>query len=400
MQTGAPSQPSDLIDRETEVNTIVSKMKSSINYNIAIIGYRRIGKSSILLKAKQILSKNQKIVVVYFDVKKNLGEPKIFLSRLQKAIFYAYLEKLGFLGKVKARTAQAKTIPSKILETLTSKKIKSTGFEIGPEGTITPKLEFGEKEKEYGTLFYSVFELATTLAENSKLKFVIILDEFQDIEELDRYPGLKNIFSLFRSVIQERGKRVSFIISGSRVHLLKTILESGEKPLFLHFNEQVIEEMDKENSIKLFNKYLKQRKISLDSKIAEEAYHLVGGHPLYLMTLGEYWDKNKSIDQVFDHLLTSPIGPLRLYVEYVLAEDLGIVKGGPILRTILQTLAQTETGYSYSELSKKLLVPMTKLPFYIDGLIRADLIAKGKDGFVIRDRVVRKYLQMEASMPL
>src|SRR5438445_7148808 len=107
MQIGKPAPPDELVDREEEVNGIVSKMKSKINYNIAVIGYRRIGKSSILEKAADILSRDDKTVVVYFDVKKYLGDPKSFLINLQTSIFNAYLRKLGKLGKLKAKAGRS-----------------------------------------------------------------------------------------------------------------------------------------------------------------------------------------------------------------------------------------------------------------------------------------------------
>lgn len=70
-----------------------------------------------------------------------------------------------------------------------------------------------------------------------------------------------------------------------------------------------------------------------------------------------------------------------------------------MLRSILRALSETDSGYSYSELSRKLSVKMTKLPFYPDQLGKADLVLKTDKGFRIRDRVLRKYFQIElASM--
>lgn len=151
----------------------------------------------------------------------------------------------------------------------------------------------------------------------------------------------------------------------------------------------------RDDSIKLFSKYLKARRVKSDNWLAEEAYELVGGHPFYLMSLAEGWDEGEKLPDTFHRLLTSPLGSLKLYCDYVLAEDLGIVKGGPVLRSILRVLSKTETGYSYSDIAQKLSIPMTSLPVYLNGLARADLIVKGSSGFTVRDRVLRRYLQLE-----
>lgn len=385
------------MDRKEEVKYIVTKMKSKgISYNLAVLGYRRIGKTSILFKVKEILSRHEETAVVYFDVKENMAEPKMFLTRLEKAIFDAYLEKLGFSTRIGAKANRATEFFAKIREALTSKKIKSITANISSNGIILPKIEFEDKVADYSTLFLSVFKSATAFAEKSNLKFIIILDEFQDLSDLDRYPGLKDMFSLFRSVIQQRGKTVSFIVSGSRVHMLQTILGSGESPLFVHFERYSIQEMDKRNSLEFFNKYLAAKKAKPNNKAAEQAYELVGGQPFYLMAIAEKWNQGDDINAVFQSLLTDSLGTLRLYAEYVLSEDLADATGGPILKTILQALSGNNEGYTVSELAKKISVSLEKLPRYLKPLVDADLVTKTGGRYAVRDKMLREYLRVQA----
>ena len=62
---GSPVSPKELVDRKDEIKYLTTRMKSkSINYNIAVLGYRRVGKTSILKKLEDILSNDQKFVVV------------------------------------------------------------------------------------------------------------------------------------------------------------------------------------------------------------------------------------------------------------------------------------------------------------------------------------------------
>lgn len=394
---GKPAPPEDMVDRKEEIKYITSKMTAGgISYNLAILGYRRIGKTSILLKAKETLSRHEDIAVVYFDVKQNMAEAKTFLTRLEKAIFDAYMEKLGLSTKIGAKASKATEVFVKIREALASKKVKSITANISSNGIILPKIEFEDKVADYSTLFMSVFKSATAFAEKSNLRFIIILDEFQDLAQLDRYPGLKEIFSLFRSVIQQRGKSVSFIVSGSRVHMLQAILGSGESPLFVHFERYAVHEMDRQNSIEFFNKYLAAKKLKPNTKAAEQAHDLVGGQPFYLMALAEKWNTGDDMNAVFRDLLTDSLGALKLYAEYVLSEDLAGTTGGPILRTILQALSDSDAGYAVSDLSKKISVQMTKLPRYLASLTDADLVTKTEGRYLVRDKIVRQYLRIQA----
>ena len=394
---GSPSAPKDLIDRKDEMNDLLVKMRSkSINYNVAVLGYRRVGKTSILVKLQDELSKDANIIPIYFDVEKNMAEPKIFFTRLQKTIFNAYIQKLTSVEKVKATTKIATNTIGKLIDAVKSKKITSISAEISADGTITPKIDFGDKKPDYTSVFYSVFKTLKVLSEDTNFKFVIILDEFQDFAKLKRYEGLKEIFSLFRAVIQERGDSASYIISGSRVHMLTEILSNGNSPLFTHFEKMIIHGMDEKFSIELFTKYLKAKKIKVEKGIPENAYEIVGGIPFYLMALAEAWMPDENIKDTFYEILTNPLGSLKNYVDYVLSEDLGSITGGPILKTILRALATSDEGLTYSEISHKIDVPMTKLPFYMSNLRNSDLIEQVEKKFIVRDKIVREYLKIEA----
>lgn len=400
MYVGKPSPPEELVGRQEEVEEVVSKMKSKIGYNVVLIGYRRIGKSSILTKVEDILSKDKKTVVVNFDVQYNLGEPKTFLKNLQSAIFDAYLQKLGTIQKLKVKTKNIEFV-SKITSILSLKKIKGIGIEISTDTTtgeikILPKLEFGEKENNYRSMFEAVFSTVNALADESNMKFVIILDEFQDLTKLKRYKGLGNIIDLFRGVLQQRSKNVSYIICGSHVHLFETLLSKGESSLFQHFTQIPIGEMKENEAIDLFNKYLKERDRKPDSKLAKEAYDMVGGHPYYLMALAEEWKPNIPMSEIFEKSISSPVGVLRLYANYVISESMSRAQGGPIFNSILTELAKSDTGMSYSEIGEKLGEPATSIVPYMNELVKVDLVKKEKN-YYIRDKVVKKFLRHKFS---
>jgi AAA+ ATPase superfamily predicted ATPase len=395
---GSPASPKELIDRKEELADLLTKMKSrSINYNVAVIGYRRIGKTSILVKLQDLLEKEKKIIPIYFDVQKNMTEPKIFFTRLQKTIFDGYIQKLSGTQKTKTVTTKIMgEVLSKLLDAFKSKKITSISAQITAEGAIIPKIDFDEKKPDYNNIFYSVFRTLKALSEEGNVKFVVILDEFQDFTNLTRYEGLKDIFNLFRAVVQERGDNVSYIISGSRVHMLNKILDSSKSPLFTHFEKITIHEMNKKFSIELFTKYLSAKKIKVEESIPEKAFELVGGNPFYLMALAEAWKPKEDIEETYHEILTSSLGSLKNYVDYILSEDLGNVKGGVILKTILRAVATSKEGLSYSEISHAIGVPMTKLSFYMSNLQNSDLTEQVEKRFKIRDRIIRDYLKIEA----
>ena len=394
--TSGPAPPGRLVDRKEETEYIVSRMRSKrINYNVAVIGHRRIGKTSILSKARhELLKKNT--AVVYFDVKKNMSEPKTFLTRLQKHIIDAYAEKSGLSARIRAKSNRAVAAFVDIRNALASKRIRGIGVDMTPDGVITPKVVMGNAPIDYSVLFYSVFETANVLSNRRKMRFVIMLDEFQDMGKLRNYNGLKNVFDMFRSVVQERANRVSFVISGSQVHTLAAILGDGSSALFTHFSTLNVGELDMDSSVRLFNMNVKAKRRAASPRIAQEAYSLVGGHPLYLAVLAETWDGKQGMQEALAAQLAEPTGTLYLYCEYMLSEDLGRAIGGPLSRAILRALSGHKDGLPYSGIAKKIAHPMAALPKYLKPLVAADLVTEKDGRFVIRDKVLRRHLELES----
>ncbi|MDH2902308.1 MAG: ATP-binding protein [archaeon] len=395
MYVGKPSPPEEIVDRTEEVDGIVERCSNEkVNYAIALLGYRRIGKTTILLKAKERLE-SRGVLVVYFDVKKNLSDPANFLKRLQKIAFGEYFRQMGFR---KRPVGALKNIGEQAFHAISDaiKGIKGVGVQLTfkPNGDIElePKMEFGSSP-DYGEMFDATFESINRISKRIDVKLVVILDEFQDMIKLHRYRGLGNILDRFRDVIQNRAKNLSYVVSGSQIHITREFLEKGKGAAFLHFVEIDIEDLKEPSATELFEKYSGARRIGSSQMKAgaREAYRLVGGHPFYLMSLAEAWDGTKQLGEVYRGLLTSPRKPLSIYAEYVLAADLAEAKRGePALRAILVSLA--EGPKSVGEIAKNIGLMQAGLPSYLSELIKYDLVTFYEGKYAIRDKIIRDYL--------
>ena len=111
------------------------------------------------------------------------------------------------------------------------------------------------------------------------------------------------------------------------------------------------------------------------------------------MALAEEWNPKKSLSEIFDKSLSSPVGVLRLYANYVISESTSRAQGGPILNSILTELAKSDTGMSYTEIGDKLDEPATSIVPYMNELVKVDLVRKDKKVYFIRDRVVKEFLR-------
>jgi hypothetical protein len=392
MYIGRPSPPSELVDRDLEVAELVRNLSNPrVHYCYALTGYRRIGKSSILLKVKDDLDKKG-IVTVYFDVKENMSDPEFFLEELGRQILAECREFLTLQQSIKSKAQDlGQRVRQQIIRALSAAKGIGAEFSINPDGSwsVMPKIQFGEERgRDYARPFKSVFNMPNELADRLRRRIVIILDEFQDIIALTEFKGLKNVIDQFRGVVQKR-RNVCYVISGSRVHMLEALLRDSKSPFYMHFKEMHVKELDENSARDLFARVIASREITTTDldRASEEAVDLVGGHPFYLMMLAEQWDGRSLLKDVLNGMLRGPTGSIYLYANYVLAEDLSKARGGPILRRIVISLAKKPL--TFSQIARAVRKRETSVGFYLDQLLRFDVIKKDGSGrYSLVDNVI------------
>lgn len=377
MTVGKPQKI--IVDREEEVTKLVTTLSNpSKHINYALIGPRRIGKTTILLKVRQELQK-RKIITVYVDLSVYKFSPYDFAQNVMSQITNAYAKELGKIEK-------AQIILSNLMKTL--RKLRKLSLTLEP--TVDEKGQFSiqihpelEKTQDYRSLFLLAFDYANEVSEKTSNRIVIIIDEFPSLIEFKRYSKLEAITELFRSVLENR-ENVEYVVSGSRVHFMKDVLGKGESPLFGHFVITEINPLPEKYAIELF-----MQTAECTREEAQAAWQLVGGHPYYLIMLGENRKPKENLRETYERILASPSGALNLYVNYILKEDLGSSTKEARMMRILQAISQGKD--TASQIAKHVKLKLSSLPFYLQDLERYDLIQKRNGKYWITDKIVNDY---------
>jgi len=361
------------------------KPKSNVNY--ALLGHRRIGKSTILMEVKRILDRHEKVIVGYIDLGEFRHSPIEFAEALTESLTESYSETLPKSSKIiKSITLALSQI--KEIQRLRARFVASVDESGNPRVGIDPYVK--GRSEEYGKSLTNVFDYANDLSKISKKRVVIIIDEFQHVIDYKKIRELERILDIFKTVL-ERRTDVSFIVSGSRIHYLNDILGEGGSPLFGHFVIIDIKPLEKKYAIELFRK---SSNFKLKKGEAEEAVEKVGGHPYYLVMLGEGRKKEEPIHDAYVRLLTTPTGSIYLYVNYLLTEDLGSNYKETNYPNILASLSNGEK--SVSEISKDAGIRLTDLPRLLTTLIEYDIVQKDDKKYFISDKVVRDFFYQVA----
>ena len=380
MIIGKPS--AEPVNREREISELVSGLSSPRkNVNFALIGHRRIGKTTILWKVRHELNLLG-LNVVYLDLSLYKVTPVEFAQMVMSQTTHNYAKDLG-------RVDKATMIISSLLRTLS--KLRKLRFTLEPsvdqsgQFSIALRPELVETE-DLSKVFALAFDYANEVSRKAKKRIVIMIDEFPAIVEFARYPKLKNILERFRNVLENR-ENVCYVVSGSRVHFMREVLGSGDSPLFGHFAIREIKELAESDAIQLY-----MRASNASASEARSAYMILGGHPFYLIMLAENRKPDETIEQTYRRILTSQTGALYLYANYVLKEDLGSSTKETRLLKILRAIALgRNTVSSISEFTR---IKITSLPFYIGELERYDLVRKSDQAYSITDSVIRDYLTL------
>lgn len=377
MAIGKPQ--TEIVDREEEIAKLVGSLSDPAkDVNYALIGPRRIGKTTILLKIKEELERKG-IIVVYVDLSVYRFSPYDFAQSIMSQITKAYAKDLGKIEK-------ASITLGNLLKTLT--KLKKLRLTLEP--TVDEKGQLSvqirpeiEETEDYRSVFLLAFDYANEVSRKSRRRIVIIIDEFPNLIEFKRYSKLEAINELFRSVLENR-ENVEYVVSGSRVHFMKDILGKGESPLFGHFVILEIGQLSQKYAVELFMKGVK-----CSQKEAETAWEIVGGHPYYLIMLAENRKPDENLEETYKRILTSSTGALNLYVNYILKEDLGSSTKEARLLRILKAISQGKN--TASQIAKHIKLKLSSLPYYLQELERYDIIEKREGKYWLTDKIVRDY---------
>jgi AAA+ ATPase superfamily predicted ATPase len=377
--------PDRIVDRKQEIGTLVSDLAdSSKNVNYGLIGFRRIGKTTILQEvAKELTSKGLIVVSIDFSLRKYdpAGFFKDMLNETSRGYYRVAGKKEQVLDDVRAGLNKLKDL------TRARVRLEISVDQTTGSPTITPMPYLKEAERDYSILFRSTFEYVSQIAERSGRRVVVMLDEFQTMAEWKRYAGLEAITEHLKHVIEARGN-VCYVVSGSRAHFMRNLLSSGGSPLFGLFNIMEISYLDERSSRELF----KMNDPSASDREAKEAYDLVSGHPFYLIALATSRRKGETVKEAYLRSITSAAGSLNLYVKYVLTEDTGTYAKGPIMSQVLRALASRPMGAG--QLARVAEVKLTSLPKFLNQLIEMDLVKKDGKVYSLVDRVVAEYLKL------
>lgn len=260
-QFGKSVQKEVFTNRQKEIRQLTTNFMSGIN--TILISPRRVGKSSLVIETVRKLSiKNKKILYCFIDL----------LAVRSEEAFY---EKLA--------TEVIKVSSSKVEEWIAIgqqflKRIRPRfSFSNDPLNDFSVSFDVRDIGKNKG----EILNLPEAIAKKKKVRFVICIDEFQNISNFNDYESFENTLRAY----WQHHKLVTYCIYGSKRHLMSSIFNTPGKP-FYRFGEIILLQKIEVRYWKTFicNAFTRTCKF-INPEQAETIANTVKCHPYYVQQL-------------------------------------------------------------------------------------------------------------------
>lgn len=376
-----PAVKDNFINREDLLNEIVTTLvDEKLDMGFALIGPRRVGKTSILLEVANRLKGKKKVIVVYFSLW-NLVENTLreFSDQLTKAILLGFKDEISIRYKIKKLL---RTPKERIKEVL-----KEAGISIKILDEIEIELLHKDKALDANLLIEEVFALTEELSCEFNVRTILMLDEFPSLVDITNGKKLgEGVIKKIRT-IHERLENTILCVSGSIRKTMEMAVLSTSSAFFRQFIVKVIEPFDKATTGELLSKNLAQE---ISPQAVEAAHSLSSGIPFYLQLLGRQLQR----------ISTETIEPeiVKAAFEEVLEEEGAIIFEEDFFRLSDKERATLKTMVEYkvqklNDISNNLGEGINVVSKYLEYLLLKGLVQKEMRGvYRIADPVFEKWL--------
>ncbi len=341
----------DLLDKNT------NSFKKGSAKNIALLGPRKSGKTSIV---KEHIKSAKEVIPVYIDLEKISLNPENFSVELIGNVAFHFLKRP--LSEYKRFF---------LLENLTKIQISKNAFSL----IKTIENELLKIKPDQKLLVESAFKFAEELGRENNKKFLIILDNFENILDLNNFSQIKDIIS----IINFDAENVNYIATSSAIKQMLALKK---------FECYEIKNLDKNEAAELIRSIIEKT----DQKTIDEIFALSKGHPLITALISKKYNETKEVKKAFLIELLQKNNSIYDYCSDSFNYYYNRARGQTLLKTILKIVANEELRLS--EIAKMIYrsAPVTKS--IIERLMEVDIIYKKDNKFYFGDNTLRLWLKL------
>lgn len=337
--------------------------------NLFLYSERRLGKTSLVQKVLAELPAEE-YSPVYIDLWPTDGE-------------------MSFVGVfAKSITETFSSTPDKMLA-FARKFFDSLAPSVSLDDQGKPQVTFGAVRREFSNYRIDhVLEVPAAAAEELNKNVVIVLDEFQQVLDYESDIVEKRL----RSVMQ-KSDRVSYILLGSRKHLIQQMITDRSRPLYRSGGHYPLQPIANKHWKPFITKKFNESGKEISAEMIDYIYELTAGHPFYTQLLcHNVWEQTAK-GAVTKNLINQSVTILLGREDYAyssLWESLS-VNQRRFLEALAHEVNQKEI-FSASFVERYHLRTASTVQRSVTSLLERDLIDQDGGAYFITDRFFRLWL--------
>jgi uncharacterized protein len=269
-------------NRETEAAKLQDNLLHGIN--TTIISPRRWGKSSLVEKVIADINKRDKktktVIIDLFSV----SSEEEFLENFTREVIKAHSSK--WQDWISGGKQFFKNLIPKL----------SVG--IDPNTDFSVSFDWRELKKNSD----EILNLPETIAQKKGVKFIICLDEFQNLSSFNNYLS----FEKKLRACWQRHKAVTYCLYGSKRHMMTDIFNNPSKPFYRFGDIMLLQKIETKKWVSFISKSFGDTGKHIDEKTAEIIPIVMKNHSWYVQQLAHYsWhltQKKATTTEVFTAL--------------------------------------------------------------------------------------------------
>jgi uncharacterized protein len=357
----------DFADREKELEQLTSGLKETVR--IFLVAPRRYGKTSLIGNVVAAL-RRQGILTAYVD-----------LYWAGSATEFTELYTTAVMRGSRSVAKRAARFLREFLPRLRPR----LGFD--PAGN--PELSLDVSRENVLGPMEEAFDLPEKIAQAQGKRFVVILDEFQEIVRI----GGEDLERRLRAAIQ-RHTHVSYLFAGSKSHMLIDMVSEKTRPFYQMGTLMALDKISREEFTRFIRAKFVQSSKSISTAALERVFTESENVPHYVQLLSFYvWDHYRDVPEIQEH-----------HVE----EALSLILRGqePAYLTIWEglTLNQRKTAKAAARLKGRLLTSKETIQGFglesasnaaksLSALCSKGILRKERDGYVFEDVLFSRWVE-------
>ena len=374
-RVGGPVVGKDFYGREDVLEMLYKDLVERCKLGYVLYGPRRIGKTSLLEEFARAVEKKGTATPIYLDVS---SLHPFTIESFHDQLFLRCVDAFRPKMEMRARLVEALKGSGEALAAL----LRSAEVGVSIKDYLQVRVGFREKKASLQDLIKKSFGTAESLAKETKSRAILILDEFQMVEDLER-----NSVWAIRSIAQE-WKNTSLIVCGSEVSLLVQMILPKTAPFFQLLRPYQLGPFDEATAMKMMQDKFAKAGLSFGKEELKEIFSITEGYPYYLQWLG---------DKVYDS------GKKKVTTQAVqTALKAMLAEGDTVFRSSLEKLSPGERsvliemglgGGQISGIAKKAGKPLPNVAKMVERLAEKSYVRKMAPGeYVLTDPMLKRWI--------